>query len=660
MDIKFNSEVPNFLKDIFVFSGLLSLEGYLLNLQGQIFAETSVAPELLIGHKFSETVFWQSQKHTAETLQKAIDEAAHGARLKIQLDFRISAQKVLIVELHLIPYFDDLGSVREIFFGAIDVTEREREIKYHKTRSEHLLYAAEAADTGLWFWDLAKDEIFSTPKCNEFYELSPNEIITYQSFINTLHPEDRARVIAELQKAQVTGEEYDVEYRVVHSDKSVQWLKVSGKTFYDEEQNPVSMMGVARKTTEKKLISDELTKVNEKIIKARDEAEEANRAKDYFLAIVSHELRSPLNAILGWSKILLTREVDEATRQNALETIVRSAKSQAKLIEDLVDSSRIASGKLKLEMRPANLYEIIRNAFDSQKPAADAKNIQFDLEAETGRGEIYGDAARLQQVFTNLLTNAVKFTPEDGQVKIKFSSNEYLANISVKDSGQGISPEFLPSIFKQFAQADEMISRDKSGLGLGLAIAKKLVEKHGGSIRAESGGIGHGAKFSVILPLLATPANFSVNNKESVDTSESLLLDGIKVLVVEDDEDSREVLQIFLEQSGATVESAESAAAAWELLTDSKNDIPDIIVSDLAMPVEDGYSFISKVRHLNRDGIKEIPAMALSAFASSENKQRAYACGFQLYHTKPFEPDGIVKDILLLVKKDKEEIISGH
>ncbi|MGI8555719.1 MAG: hybrid sensor histidine kinase/response regulator, partial [Pyrinomonadaceae bacterium] len=518
----------------------------------------------------------------------------------------------------------------------------------------------EAADTGLWFWDLAKDEIFSTPKCNEFYELSPNEIITYQSFINTLHPEDRARVIAELQKAQVTGEEYDVEYRVVHSDKSVQWLKVSGKTFYDEEQNPVSMMGVARKTTEKKLISDELTKVNEKIIKARDEAEEANRAKDYFLAIVSHELRSPLNAILGWSKILLTREVDEATRQNALETIVRSAKSQAKLIEDLVDSSRIASGKLKLEMRPANLYEIIRNAFDSQKPAADAKNIQFDLEAETGRGEIYGDAARLQQVFTNLLTNAVKFTPEDGQVKIKFSSNEYLANISVKDSGQGISPEFLPSIFKQFAQADEMISRDKSGLGLGLAIAKKLVEKHGGSIRAESGGIGHGAKFSVILPLLATPANFSVNNKESVDTSESLLLDGIKVLVVEDDEDSREVLQIFLEQSGATVESAESAAAAWELLTDSKNDIPDIIVSDLAMPVEDGYSFISKVRHLNRDGIKEIPAMALSVFASSENKQRAYACGFQLYHTKPFEPDGIVKDILLLVKKDKEEIISGH
>ncbi|MGI8469262.1 MAG: PAS domain-containing hybrid sensor histidine kinase/response regulator [Pyrinomonadaceae bacterium] len=653
MNINFNSETQSILKDIFVFSGLLSPDGYLLDLQGQIFSESGTAPELLIGHKFSETVFWQFQEHTSKILQKAIDEAAQGIKAQIQLNFRVAAQKVLNVELSLNPVYGELGSVKEIVFYAFDVTKYQREIEYHKARGEHLLYAAEAADIGLWFWDLAKDEIFSTPKCSEFYGLPPQEIITSDSFIKTLHPEDGERIIKAFQEAQVNRSEYNLEFRIIHSDESIQWLNLTGKTFFDAEQNPVSMMGVVRKITERKLALDELARVNESVRKARDEAEEANRAKDYFLAIVSHELRSPLNAILGWAKILLTKEIDEKVRRNALETIERSAKSQAKLIEDLVDSARIASGKLRLELRPVSLYEVVRNAFDSQKPVAAAKNIQFDLETNTEQAEIYGDSMRLQQVFTNLITNALKFTPEGGRVKIKFESNIYLATVSVEDNGQGISPESLPTIFKQFAQADEKVSRDKSGLGLGLAIVKTLVEKHGGSIKAESAGTERGAKFSVTLPLLAVTANNSANhNEKSVKTVENLLLDGIKILVVEDDEDSREVLQIFLEQSGATVESAESAAVAWKLLTESNDEIPDIIVSDLAMPVEDGYSFISKVRHVSREEIKEIPAMALSAFAAPENKEKAYACGFQLYHTKPFEPDGIVKDILLLVKKD--------
>ena len=648
MNSNFNPEAQPIFKDIFVFSGLLSSEGYLLNLQGQVFDEAGVEPELLVGHKFSETVFWQFEEQTSEILQKAIDQAGSGSQSKPRLNFRVNAQKILTVELNLIPQSAVSGN-HTIFFGAIDVTEQQREINYYKTRSEHFLYAAEAAETGLWFWDLTKDEIFTTPKCNEFYQLPPNEIVTYQKFINTLHPKDSARVVAELQRAQTTDEEYNIEYRVIYSDQSIQWLNVRGKTFFDDEKNPVSMMGVARKITERKLASDELLKINEAVLKAKDEAEEANRAKDYFLAIVSHELRSPLNAILGWTKILLTKEVDENVRRGALETIERSAKSQAKLIEDLVDSSRIASGKLRLELRPVSLYKIIQNAFTSQKPAAAAKNIQFDLTADTEQGEIYGDSARLQQVFTNLLTNALKFTPEGGRVRINFSATPYLATVTIEDNGQGISRELLPKIFKQFAQAGAKESRDRSGLGLGLVIVKTLVEKHGGSIKAESRGVGRGAKFSVALPLIAATANDFPNDSKSAD--ESHLLDGIKVLVVEDDEDSREVLQLFLEQSGAQVESAESAAEAWKLLTKSEKDIPDIIVSDLAMPVEDGYSFISKVRHLNREEINEIPAMALSAFTSNENKQKAYACGFQLYHTKPFEPDGIVKDILLLVKK---------
>ncbi|MGI8555280.1 MAG: PAS domain-containing protein, partial [Pyrinomonadaceae bacterium] len=291
MNISFNSEMQKIWNDIFVFSGFLSLDGYLLDLQGQIFAESGTAPELLVGHKFSETVFWQFQEHTFEILQKAIDEAAQGIKTTARLNFRVSAKKILNVELNLKPVYDELGSIQKILFYAVDVTRFQNEIDYHKTRCEHYLYAAEAAETGLWFWDLAQNEIFSTPKCNEFYGLPAHEFFTSDSFIKTLHPDDSARVVGALQQAQTSGEEYSIEFRITHADRSTQWLNLTGKTFFDAEQNPVSMMGVVRKITEKKLALDELAKVNESVRKARDEAEEANRAKDYFLAIVSHELR---------------------------------------------------------------------------------------------------------------------------------------------------------------------------------------------------------------------------------------------------------------------------------------------------------------------------------------------------------------------------------
>jgi CheY-like chemotaxis protein len=342
-------------------------------------------------------------------------------------------------------------------------------------------------------------------------------------------------------------------------------------------------------------------------------------------------------------------------RRNALETIERSAKSQAKLIEDLVDSARVASGKLRLELRPVNLYDIVETIFNSQKPVAESKNIKLDFEANENSREVYADSVRLQQVFTNLVTNALKFTPEGGSIKIKYEADSNQAKISIEDNGQGISPEALPNIFRQFAQADEKTSRDRSGLGLGLSIVRTLVEKHGGSITVTSEGVGKGSNFIVTLPLIETQTKKQgENGNGNSQEKESALLNGVKVLVVEDDHDSREVLQLLLEQCGAQVASADSAEEAWRLLTESKDKVPDIIVSDLAMPVEDGYSFISRVRQVSNGNVKEIPAMALSAFASAENRQKALASGFQLYHTKPFEPDGLVKDILLLIKKNKE------
>jgi CheY-like chemotaxis protein len=407
------------------------------------------------------------------------------------------------------------------------------------------------------------------------------------------------------------------------------------------------MMGIVRKITEQKYAVSELAKVYDREKKARDEAVEANRAKDFFLAFVSHELRSPLNAILGWSKILLTKKVDESTRKNALETIERSARLQTKLINDLVDSARVASGKLRLEFHPTNLCEIVRVAYQAQKPTADAHNLEFSFATDCDEIVVFGDAGRLQQVLTNLISNAIKFTPDGGKVAIELSKTPETVTVSVKDTGQGISADALPNIFNQFSQGEVGRTRSNTGLGLGLSIVKILVAKHGGSVRAFSEGLGKGSEFVVTLPLSDSLPPVEAIEEDTSFGSRRPLVDK-RILVVEDDADSREVLQLFLEQAGARVWSAESAKAAVEILTREPRDLPDLIISDLAMPEEDGYSMISRIRQMSRQAGGAIPAIALSAFTTIESKQKAFESGFQIYSTKPFEPDRLVADILQL------------
>ncbi|MDQ3798762.1 MAG: ATP-binding protein [Acidobacteriota bacterium] len=642
-------------ENVFAFYGLLSRDGFLLELKGKIFAENAslIEPELLVGHKFSETVFWQSESYVAERLQVAVEEAAKGRTTVSELEFRITAQQILVVDLHLVPQLNESGEIRQIYFCAYDITPRIREIDFYKERSEHFLYAAENSDIGLWFWEFAKGEIFSTPKCNEFFGLAANEIITPNYFIDAVHPEDRERVARELQQSQNSDKIFDSEYRIICPDGNIQWVSARGKTYFDPENFPQSMMGIVRRITDRKLESEELKKIYDLERKARDEAEEANRAKDYFLAIVSHELRSPLNSILGWAKILLTKQVDEATRKNALETIERSAKSQAKLIEDLVDMGRVASGKLRLELRPVNLFDIVNNIYNQQKPLAESKKVQLEFVHNSTRAEVFGDVIRLQQVFTNLLNNALKFTPEGGSIRINMEVTSNKVEVNIIDSGQGIAPEFLPNIFRQFAQGDQKTSGDKSGLGLGLSIVKTLVEKHNGFVKAHSEGIGRGATFTVAFPLHVV-ASVAAANREKKETeakrkADEPKLNNVNILLVEDDQDSRDVLALYLEQCGARIQGAESAAEAMSYLY--RNHEFDIIISDLAMPVEDGYTFLNRVRALPEEKGGKIPALALSAFTTAENKEKAFASGFQGYHTKPFEPDLLIKEIAGLVKK---------
>ncbi|BAY78215.1 multi-sensor hybrid histidine kinase [Nostoc linckia NIES-25] len=380
---------------------------------------------------------------------------------------------------------------------------------------------------------------------------------------------------------------------------------------------------------------------------ARAQAETANRIKDEFLAVLSHELRTPLNPILGWSKLLRTRNFDEATKIRALETIERNAKLQTQLIEDLLDVSRILQGKLSLNLHAVDLKVAIAAAQETVRLAAEAKSIQIKT-VLNDVGKVLGDGDRLQQIMWNLLTNAVKFTPAGGRVEVRLEQVNWDAQIQVIDTGKGISPEFLPHVFDYFRQADAKTTRIFGGLGLGLAIVHHLVELHGGTVEADSLGEGQGATFTVKLPLLKS-SDLRVPSPETsdleLDTEESLLL-GVQILLVDDQEDVRDFFSFALEQYGATVTAVASAAQALEALAQSK---PDILLSDIGMPLMDGYMLLRQVRKLPPEQGGEIPAIALTAYAGEINYNQALAAGFQKHLPKPVEPLDLANAIVNLI-----------
>lgn len=373
---------------------------------------------------------------------------------------------------------------------------------------------------------------------------------------------------------------------------------------------------------------------------ARASAEESNRLKDEFLATVSHELRTPLTAILGWSRMLEGGALDKNMADRAVETIKRNAKAQAQIIDDILDVSRIITGNLYLDLQPIELAPVLESAINVVRPTADAKGIQIEVDFEPEPTAVPGDANRLQQVFWNLLSNAVKFTPAGGRVSVELRRVDSEAEIRVTDTGQGISAEFLPFVFDRFRQADSSSTRQHGGLGLGLAIARHLIEIHGGAIEARSSGAGAGAMFTVRLPLVGSVADSENAARSAIDTDpenqerlrSQQILSGLHVLIVDDDEDTLELLSAALTQRSAQVTAVSSAAAAIESI---KTFRPDVLISDIAMPGEDGYELIRKVIAL--DGEPAIPAIAITAYARDEDKQRALAAGYQRYLSKPVE-----------------------
>jgi PAS domain S-box-containing protein len=410
--------------------------------------------------------------------------------------------------------------------------------------------------------------------------------------------------------------------------------------------------------TARKLAEEERSDLLNRAQTARLEAERTSRLKDEFLATLSHELRTPLNAILGWARLLHGGQLNADTASRAIDSIERNAKIQTKLVEDLLDVSRIITGKWRLETRPVDLCTSVESSLDAIRATVEAKEITFEKDLDSRVGLILGDPGRVQQILWNLLSNAVKVTPKRGYIQVRVAREGANAAISVKDNGKGIAEEFLPYVFERFRQADGSLTRKFGGLGLGLAIARHLTELHGGTIEAESAGENQGSKFTVKLPLLSEwgaerltgeVIRFpSVAALEAAPPELSLALKGLRILVIDDEPNSRELLLTLLSHCGAEVAAG---SCATEALTEVARFKPDVLISDIEMPEEDGYVLVRKLRSLEDDQGQRIPAVALTAHARTEDRMQALAAGFDTHVSKPVEPAELVTVVASLARR---------
>jgi PAS domain S-box-containing protein len=474
--------------------------------------------------------------------------------------------------------------------------------------------------------------------CNgRWFELTGVTLAPGEGWERVLHPEDRGRCAEAWARSVETGEAYEVTCRIERaSDGAYRWHLGRAIPQRAADQTILRWYGSYTDIEDERALGAEAER-------ARDKAQEMTRLKDEFLATLSHELRTPLNGILGWGRLLQSGSLDDGKRQNALNAIVRNASAQNQLIDDLLDVSRIVSGKFRLNVGPVHLHAVIEAALDVIRPAADAKGVALQAVLDADAGLIQGDPGRLQQVIWNLLANAVKFTPKGGRVQVTLRREESSAEVAVADTGSGVAHDFLPYVFDRFRQQDGAHSRRAGGLGLGLAIVKNIVELHGGTVAAHSAGDGEGSTFVVKLPIM--PLRSSISSQSPPDESSVSLrtsfdaeppeLSELKVLVVDDEADARSLLQVLLEQRAATTTAASSAAEAMRLVPQLR---PDVIVSDIGMPGEDGYSFIRRLRKLSPDSGGRTPAVALTAYARPEDRTRALKAGFQSHTTKPIDP----------------------
>jgi PAS domain S-box-containing protein len=524
----------------------------------------------------------------------------------------------------------DFEGRRAVFVLANDVTERKKAERAVRESEDRYRDLVDNSHELICTHDLAGRVISVNPWASRVLGY-PREKLIGMNIRDGLLPEYRSQFDEYIEEVKTKGSARGVMQIRTATGETRLWEYYN--TLRTEGVETPIVRGMAHDATERR-------QALEREKEARLEAEAANRVKDEFLSTLSHELRTPLTAIMGWSNLLLHGEVEESRHRQALETIARNANSQCQLIDDLLEVSRIITGKLRLDFAACELHPVIEAAADSVRPAAEAKSVSLQLTLDPHVGPVFGDRERLQQIVWNLLSNGVKFTPSGGEVSVTLKRVGSEVEFSVTDSGAGIKPEFLPHVFDRFRQADGSTTRAHGGLGLGLSIVRHLVELHGGVVAADSRGPGTGATFTVRLPLMV-----AVEHRVSRDTGPLKLaavsvgqapatLTGTKVLIVDDEIDARELVSMMLGRCGAEMKSAASSEEAMEIIAAWK---PDVLIADIGMPVEDGYGLIKRLRELSKEDGGHIPALALTAYARTEDRVKALSAGYQVHLSKPVD-----------------------
>ena len=524
--------------------------------------------------------------------------------------------------------------------------ERRRAEESLLKSQEALRLAHKVARGGTWQWNLVTNADEWSDEYYDLLGLNRGEVqASFEEWSSRVHPNDLEAVLKAHDLAITNRKDFGVEFRIRHADGEWKWFNRTGRCIYDVDGKPLTMIGITFDVTERRRGQEEREQLLNLEQAARADAEAANRLKEEFLAMLSHELRTPLVAILGWATtVLAAPQRDEQLTIHALEVIKRNARLQTRIIEDMLDVSRIVAGKLQLDVRPVDLPSIVEAAIATVQPSADAKGIQVRFTLNSAINQISGDPQRLQQVVWNLLSNAIKFTPPGGQVEVQIEDLGTEAQIKVSDTGEGIAPEFLPHIFDRFRQADSSTTRKHGGLGLGLAIVRHLVELQNGTVQAHSAGEGLGAVFTVTLPVIQTHLEGSLHRQPDDRSAgeNTVTLTGLRILYVEDDFDSREALATALLLYGADVRSVATVGEALAVLTAWK---PDLLLSDIGLPEEDGYDLIRKVRARQPAEGAMVPAIALTGYAGSDERDQALSAGYQTCLVKPIDPDKLAEVI---------------
>ena len=640
---------------------------YLLDFEGQVTFANPAAHEMfgwsseeIVGRKLHEVIHYKHPDGSPFPMSECTIGRcfASGQVLRNHEDVFIRrGGSFVAVQCSMAPIRGD-AAISGAVLAVSDITDRKRAEAALRESERRFRELAEAMPQIVW---VTRPDGYHEYYNRRWYEFTglPEGSAHGDGWNAVFHPDDQPVAWERWRHSLATGEPYEIEYRLRHHSGEYIWTLGRALPVRDAAGNITRWYGTCTDVQALKLLEQEREALLLAERSARDEAERAGRMKDEFLATLSHELRTPLNAIYGWSQMLLRSDkMPAATVRQGIETIERNARAQTQIIEDLLDMSRIISGKVHLDVQQVALDRVVEAAVQTVRHAAEAKGVRLHAVLDSQAGPVSGDPNRLQQVLWNLLSNAIKYTHRNGRVQVVLQRVGSQLELSVADTGEGIAPEFLPHVFDRFRQADSTTTRRHGGLGLGLAIVKQLVELHGGTIHAASPGVDMGSTFTVRLPL--RPLRSEADVAPNADAPKSPLptpntgdgacasLANVRVLVVDDEPDARDLLRQLLEECDAEVATASSAAEAIERL---QNHRPDVLVSDIGMPGEDGYALIRRIRTRGPDGQVDVPALALTAYARSEDRVKALEAGFQMHLSKPVEPAELIAVVASLARR---------